>query len=140
LQQRTYTYRIDGYPLQITDQYGADRRYDLDEVGRVTTVHAAAWSESYAYSPLGDLTQATVPARESAETDPEQQDFEYSGTRLRRAGRTRYEHDAQGRIVRTIRRTLSGQTREWTYAWNADDQLIRATTPDGAIWVYAYDP
>ena len=139
LQQRSYVYRIDGYPLEITDQCGADRRYELDEVGRVTAVHAASWSESYAYGPLGGLSQATAPAQDGP-AELEQQDFEYAGTLLRRAGRTRYEHDAQGRVVRATRRTLSGQTREWTYAWNADDQLVRVTTPDGATWSYAYDP
>lgn len=139
LQQRAYVYRVDGYPLEISDQYGADRRFELDEVGRVTAVHAASWSESYAYGPLGDLSQATAPAQDGS-AELEQQDFEYAGTLLHRAGRTRYEHDAQGRVVRATRRTLSGQTREWTYAWNADDQLVRVTTPDGATWSYAYDP
>ena len=28
----------------------------------------------------------------------------------------------------------------WTYAWNAEDRLTLATTPDGATWAYAYDP
>lgn len=48
----------------------------------------------------------------------------------------------QGRVVRFLRRTLSGRTRETTYAWDAHDRLIRAVTPDGAIWqyTYMYDP
>jgi RHS repeat-associated protein len=59
---------------------------------------------------------------------------------VRRAGRVHYDYDAQGRVTRMTRRTLSGQTRTWSYAWDADDRLTGITTPDGATWQYTYDP
>ncbi|KUM85836.1 hypothetical protein AQI88_41490 [Streptomyces cellostaticus] len=38
------------------------------------------------------------------------------------------------------RRLLNGQTRTWTYTWNAEDRLTEVTDPDGTRWRYAYDP
>ncbi|HEU5333637.1 MAG TPA: DUF6531 domain-containing protein [Actinocrinis sp.] len=136
LNQRTYDYRPDGYPVAITDTQRGDRRYELDAVGRVTTVSGPSWDERYAYDRSGNLSEATWPEA----GDEAQGQRRYQGTLIGVAGRTTYEHDAQGRVVRTVRRTLSGQTRQWTYTWNADDQLVRATTPDGAVWEYGYDP
>jgi RHS repeat-associated protein len=133
VQQRTYTYRSDGFPVQVTDDLRGTRRYDLDPVGRVTAVHAATWTETYAYDGLGNVARATAP------DDPDGE-REHSGTLIRRAGRTTYEHDAQGRVIRTVHRTLSGQVRRWTYLWDADDRLTSVTTPDGVIWRYRYDP
>jgi RHS repeat-associated protein len=134
LQGRTYRYRPDGRPVEITDRLRGDRRYDIDPIGRVTAVHAPTWTERYAYDALGNLVQADAPGDEDARGGRE-----YIGTLVRRAGRTTHEHDAQGRVVRTVRRTLSGQTRQWTYAWDADDRLVQAATPHGT-WRYTYDP
>lgn len=144
VQQRTYTYRDDGYPLSIEDSLRGGRSFELDLVGRVTAVNAATWTERYAYDALGNLVDAHDSLGGGADTEVPHAEAdrgrEYEGTRLRRAGRTSYEFDAQGRIVRVVRRTLSGPARETTYVWDAHDRLIRATTPDGAIWQYTYDP
>jgi RHS repeat-associated protein len=134
LQQRTYTYRPDDYLVVLTDQLRGARRYELDPIGRVTSVQAATWSETYAYDALGNLAQATAPGDEECRGN-----LEHTGTLVRRAGRVSYEHDGQGRLVRTTRRTLSGQTKQWQYTWDADDRLTQVTTPD-ATWRYIYDP
>lgn len=145
--QRTYSYRDDGYPLVIEDSLRGGRAFELDPLGRVTAVSGASWMERYAYDALGNLVEARDPlasdgdaATAAVVVGDDEFGREYEGTRLRRAGRTRYEHDAQGRIIRVLRRTLSGQTRETTYAWDAHDRLVRVITPDGAIWQYSYDP
>src|SRR5205814_981192 len=59
---------------------------------------------------------------------------------LRSAGRRSYEYDTSGRLVRAIRRTLSGQRRIWAFRWNGLNRLAEVTTPDGQRWRYAYDP
>lgn len=135
LAQRTYTYRPDGYPTAITDTLRGDRRHDLDPAGRITAVEGGTWSERYAYDRAGDVVQGSWPGSDEA-----QGEREYQGTTIRRAGRVHYEYDAQGRVTRTTRRTLSGQTRTWTYAWDADDRLTGVTMPDGTVWQYTYDP
>ncbi|MBI0294269.1 type IV secretion protein Rhs, partial [Streptomyces sp. PRKS01-29] len=134
LQHRSYAYRPDGYLTEIRELTSGTRRFDLDPVGRVTAVHAHGWTETYAYDTTGNLTHATAPAHASPD------DREFTGTLIHRAGRTTYEHDAQGRLTRRTRKLLNGRTRTWTYTWNVEDRLTDATTPDGDHWHYTYDP
>ena len=50
------------------------------------------------------------------------------------------EHDTCGRVVRRRITRKGFRPQEWRFDWNAQDQLIRAHCPDGAVWTYAYDP
>jgi len=134
LQHRSYGYRADGNLTEIRELTSGTRRFDLDPVGRVTTVHAHGWTETYAYDTAGNLTHATAPDHGATG------DRSFTGTIIHRAGRTTYEHDSQGRLTRRTRKLLNGQTRTWTYTWNAEDRLTKATTPDGEEWTYTYDP
>ncbi|MFF1480325.1 DUF6531 domain-containing protein [Streptomyces sp. NPDC058301] len=134
LQQRTYAYRADGYLTEIRELTTGTRHFTLDPLGRVTGVQAHGWSEKYAYDTTGNQTHADAPHHPTAG------DRSYEGAVIRRAGRTTYEHDAAGRLIRKTRKLLNGQTRTWTYTWNAENRLIRATSPDGGEWTYAYDP
>jgi RHS repeat-associated protein len=141
LQHRTYARRQDGRITAIGDRVNGDRTIDLDRAGRVIAVNANGWNERYAYDPAGNITHAMPADR------PEQEDlgsavageYAYSGTLIRRAGRTLYDHDAQGRLTRRRDRTLSGQVREWAYTWDVDDRLVAVVTPDGQHWRYQYD-
>ncbi|MEU9628515.1 DUF6531 domain-containing protein [Streptomyces luteogriseus] len=135
-QTRSYAYRGDGHVTSITDRLGGIRSFDLDDSGRVTRVSAGTWTESYAYDELGNLTAAGHPALGGQDAQGLVQN---AGTRVTSVGRTAYEYDGQGRVVRMIRRTLSGLRRIWTYAWNADDRLTEAVTPDHGVWRYRYD-
>ncbi|GAA2715078.1 DUF6531 domain-containing protein [Streptomyces luteosporeus] len=134
LQHRSYAYRADGHIQEIRDLTSGTRRFDLTATGRVTGVRAHGWTETYAYDTAGNLTHVTAPAHEAPGR------HEVDGTLLRRAGRTTYEHDAQGRLVRKTRKLLNGRTRTWTYTWDAEDHLTEAVTPDGERWTYTYDP
>ncbi len=71
---------------------------DLDRAGRVTAVNAHGWSERYAYDPAGNIVRTTAsdPASQDTSLSAAVGDRDYTGTILRRAGRTTYEHDAQG--------------------------------------------
>ncbi len=136
LQHRAYAYREDGYLAEIRDLRSGTPRFDLDVTGRVTTVHAQTWTENYAYDTTGNLSHATT----SRPDHPADGEREHSGTLIRRAGRTSYEHDQQGRVVRTTRKLLNGQRPTWTYAWDTEDRLTLVTTPTGERWRYHYDP
>jgi RHS repeat-associated protein len=137
VQKRTYGYRADGMPNLVTDRLRGRREFELTASGRITRVTAETWSESYAYDPLGNITRARDTRAPDSTTAG---DRAYAGSLLRTAGRTAYEYDDQGRLVRRLVRTLSGQRREWRYTWDAEDQLVRADTPDHGSWAYAYDP
>ena len=135
LRERGYTYRQDGVLTAIREDAAGTRTYGVDTPGRVTAVQASGWSERYAYDGLGNITEAATSGADDTEGVRQ-----YAGTLVRRAGRTGYEYDQQGRLTRTIRKTLSGQTREWHYTWDANDRLTHVRIPGGALWHYRYDP
>jgi RHS repeat-associated protein len=137
LSERSWTYRQDGAPDSSTDTADGVRRFELDPFGRVTAVQATTWTESYAYDTAGNLTHAADTRSPDA---PAAGTRETTGTLLRRAGRTSYEYDAQGRLTGVLRRTLSGQRQTWTYTYDAQDRMIQAVVPGGETWRYRYDP
>ncbi|GGS24987.1 hypothetical protein GCM10010252_75110 [Streptomyces aureoverticillatus] len=138
IQHRAYAYRADGNLIGIDDQLNGARRFDLDAAGRVTAVHAANWTETYAYDEAGNQTEATWPASHPghAATGPRA----YTGTRITRAGTVRYEHDALGRVTLRQKPRVSRKPDTWRYAWDAEDRLTSTVTPDGTVWRYTYDP
>ncbi|WP_307856337.1 DUF6531 domain-containing protein [Catenulispora pinistramenti] len=127
---RSWTWRADGVPEEITDSLRGTRRIVSDASGRPTAVTAEGWNETYAYDAFGNVTsgpdsaEPTIAAR----------------TLIRQAGRTRYDYDAAGRLTSAVRRTLDGRQRVWTYTWDSQDRLIQADTPDQGTWRYSYDP
>ncbi|WP_050515479.1 DUF6531 domain-containing protein [Streptomyces rimosus] len=138
IQRRTYDYRSDGSLIGVDDFLHGPRRFDIDAAGRVAAVSAREWSETYAYDLAGNQVAATWPDRNPA---PEARGERiYTGTRLNRAGRVHYEHDAAGRT--TLRRItrLSRKPDVWRYTWDAEDRLVACSTPNGTIWHYTYDP
>ncbi|WP_311203330.1 DUF6531 domain-containing protein [Streptomyces gossypii] len=135
LQHRTYTYRPDSLLTEISELASGTRRFDLDPQGRITSVTAHGWTETYAYDSTGNLTRA-----QSTGGADDADDREHTGTLLHRSGRTHYTYDGQGRLLQASRKLLNGQTRTQHYTWNAHDQLTHATTPDGEQWHYTYDP
>ncbi|NYI03482.1 DUF6531 domain-containing protein [Allostreptomyces psammosilenae] len=142
LQRRRYQYRADGILTGIEDLLAGPRSLEVDLNGRVTAIQAHGWSERYAYDSAGRLVSADYPQAESPSGGGSTPAIErsYAGTLLRRAGRTSYVYDAQGRVIRRDRRTLSGRRDVWHYTWDADDRLREVTTPDGDTWRYSYDP
>ncbi|HVV22896.1 MAG TPA: RHS repeat-associated core domain-containing protein [Pseudonocardiaceae bacterium] len=134
---RTWTYRADGLPNSVTDDLEGTRRFDLDPLGRVTSVHAATWQERYEYDSSGNLT---FSADSRAAGSPVAGPRLTTGTLLRRAGRSHFDYDAQGRLVRTVRQTLSGRRQIWTYRYDSQDQLVDVVNPAGHRWRYRYDP
>ncbi|GAA2320625.1 DUF6531 domain-containing protein [Streptomyces kunmingensis] len=138
LQHRAYTYRADGNLTAIDDHLNGSRRFDLDPVGRVTAVRAANWTETYTYDAAGNQISASWPSDHPGQEATG--DRAYTGTRLDRAGRVRYEHDALGRIILRSKTRLSRKPDTWRYIWDAEDRLTQVTTPDGTLWRYTYDP
>ncbi|MFI1657312.1 putative T7SS-secreted protein [Streptomyces sp. NPDC020472] len=136
--RRTYAYRADGHLTSLDDALRGSFRYDLDAAGRITTVTAADWTETYAYDAAGAQTDASWPVEHAGHEATGIRAYE--GTTLTRAGSVRYEHDAAGRITLRRRTRLSRKADLWRYAWDAEDRLTAVTTPDGIHWRYRYDP
>ncbi|WP_416975123.1 putative T7SS-secreted protein [Streptomyces sp. 4F14] len=138
LQHRSYSYRADGNLTGIDDHLTGSRRFDLDVTGRVTAVHAANWTETYAYDTAGNQTRADWPVSHPGHEATGERT--YTGTRITRAGQVRYEHDALGRVTFRQKSRLSRKPDTWRYEWDAEDRLISVTTPAGTCWSYTYDP
>ncbi|WP_107097266.1 DUF6531 domain-containing protein, partial [Streptomyces sp. NBRC 110028] len=138
IQHRAYTYRADGNVTAMKDRLSGPSTFDLDAAGRVTTVRATGWTETYAYDEAGNQTQATWPTTGAAPdaTGPRT----YAGTRITRAGAVRYEHDDAGRLTLRQKTRLSKKPDTWHYTWDVEDRLTTVTTPDGTMWRYLYDP
>lgn len=137
---RRYTYRSDGLPLVIADSVTGTATYELDATGRVTAVNTEDRLERYAYDSVGNLVFSEPDATVGRHDTGVQGQMTYSGTLVRTAGASRYEHDSQGRVVRHTRALLSGGSRTWLFTWDAEDRLRTVTTPDGRRWRYLYDP
>jgi RHS repeat-associated protein len=130
--RRTFTYRSDGYPTRVDDPVSGPLDFDLDPLGRIREVTGNEWTEAYTRDASGTPVRTVVNGSRS--------DLSFEGTRLRRAGRTSYEYDGQGRVVARRSRLLSGGARTWSYRWDAEDRLTDVVTPDGRRWHYVYDP
>ncbi|MET7898959.1 DUF6531 domain-containing protein [Streptomyces mirabilis] len=137
IQHRAYTYRADGNVTAIDDHLAGTRRFDLDAVGRVTAVHSATWTETYAYDTAGNQAAAAWPSTHPGHEATGER--AYTGTRITRAGNVRYEHDALGRITMRQKTRLSGKPETWRYEWDAEDRLTSTVSPDGTRWRYTYD-
>lgn len=138
VRHRNYSYRADGHLTAVDDIAGGRQEYELDPAGRVTAVHAVGWSETYAYDQAGNQTFASWPTdHPGSETIGERT---YESNRITRAGAVRYEHDRLGRVTVRRKTRLSRQPDIWRYVWDAEDRLITASTPDGTLWRYLYDP
>ncbi|WP_369261209.1 DUF6531 domain-containing protein [Streptomyces sp. R35] len=134
--RRRFSYASGGHVSAIDELGTGIRRFQLDAVGRVTSVVGAQWQERYAYDTAGNVSSAAISGPGGLLAD----ERETVGTLVRRAGNSRYEHDRQGRVVRRIKRTLSGIRKMWTYAWSPEGRLAELVTPDGVHWRYSYDP
>ncbi|MFJ8671098.1 putative T7SS-secreted protein [Streptomyces sp. NPDC093589] len=138
LHHQTYTYRPDGNLSAIDDKLTGRRCFDLDRSGRVTGVHAAGWTESYAYDEAGNQAHATWPGGHASPSA--RGNRKYSGTRVTRAGAVRYEHDPLGRVTLCQKTRHSRKPDTWHYTWDAEDRLTYVVTPGGVAWRYLYDP
>jgi RHS repeat-associated protein len=133
-----YDYRPDGYPTRFVAEPEGERRIGLDPVGRVRTVDGEDRRERYTYDAAGNITQADWSSPDGAGEARGTRD--YAGTLIRRAGRVRYDHDPQGRVV--AKRSPDSGTGPglWRYTWDGDDRLVAVDTPDGGRWRYRHDP
>lgn len=131
LREDAYDYRPDGYltrhtALALSGPLHTD--YTLDSAGRITALDRGEGpGERYGYDGLGNITRAGEERRE------------FRGNLIVGDGRTRYHHDAAGRLVRKTVTRLSRKPDVWHYRYDAFDQLVEVVTPDGQRWRYSYD-
>ena len=57
-----------------------------------------------------------------------------------RGERIRYEYDTAGRVVARHIERNGFRPKTYGFTWDAFDQLVAVTCPDGSVWAYCYDP
>ncbi|MFI7272337.1 HYD1 signature containing ADP-ribosyltransferase family protein [Streptomyces sp. NPDC049879] len=137
--RRAYEHRADRLLTAVRDSRGGTASFTLDAAGRVTAVDGPEATEGYAYGTAGRLTSTARTAPPSGGGATDYRTVTLTGTRVERAGAVHYTYDAAGRVTRRRRKRLSGADETWAYAWDAEDRLTSATTPDGTVWRYLYD-
>lgn len=124
----------------VQDSLRGARRIVSDAAGRVTAVSARDWNENFAYDVFGNLATDGGGDPVLATAESGEPAVGAAGTLVRQVGRTHHDYDSAGRLIRTVRRTLDGRRKTWTYTWDSEDRLVEAVTPDHGSWRYSYDP
>jgi RHS repeat-associated protein len=131
--RRMYAYDKAGALISIDDARQGKVSYDYDAAEQlVRAIREKGPSEDFSYDRAGNLT------RISSQGEEEVLEYE-SGNRVVRHGTIKYDYDANGRVIKKIEDCDGADPRKWTFSWNANDELRSITTPDGAVWNYAYD-
>jgi RHS repeat-associated protein len=131
--RRSYEHAPNGTVLRIRDGRRGISQYAYDPEQQIlSAARAGEVTEVFQYDPAGNLTEIGSPdGRVTLRYAP--------GGRLEEYDGTRYEYDAEGRLVKKIERILSGKDAEWTFTWDALNQLRSVRRPDGEEWSYQYD-
>jgi RHS repeat-associated protein len=137
LMHRGYLRNASGLVTRITDELSGVAQFSYDPAERLLQVlRDRGPIERFQYDIAGSLKRTVTDNLGEVEDEV----LSYGqGSRLTRIGRTRYEHDNQGRLVRKFEDTDSMQPNTWSYGWDALDQLVTVTRPDGETWNYKYD-
>ncbi|MBI5744915.1 MAG: RHS repeat protein [Elusimicrobia bacterium] len=130
----------------------AEANYAYDNAGNRTSMTDTAGQHSYGYDDLHRLTSANHPTASALDVKNEVFNYDGVGNRLNDAVRSNYTYDAANRLNEDSLYTYTydqngnrnGQTEKatnahTTYIYNADNQLIGATMPDGTVATYKYD-
>ena len=116
--QGALTYGADGRAATLADALGHTVQYDRDAAGRVLQTHwADGGADGYTFEPFGDLATLTTPAGSSHG----------------------FEHDVLGQLEAYVGPDAGPNTRRTTYRYDADHELTKVTTPDGASVATSYD-
>jgi RHS repeat-associated protein len=137
LVQRGYSRDASGLVQAIDDRNSGKTSYAYDPGERLLQVlRERGPSERFEYDATGNITRAVTERQGEVEDAA----FEYGlGNRLLRKGASRYEYDAQGRLICKIEDSDTPAPKTWRYKWDAMDQLLSVARPDGDVWRYGYD-
>ena len=147
------TYDVGGRLTSLVHQRGnaelARFDYTYDGRGQRLTMTEAAGLHTFSYDALGRLTGATHPQVQNPDEffsyDPIgnrlsshlSASYSYSVTnRLLTDADFDYDYDANGNMIRKTRRATGEQT---TFTYNAGNQLVGITLPNGTAISYFYD-
>jgi RHS repeat-associated protein len=135
--QREYRFDPRALLREINDLQFGIVRYDYDPMERIARISGDQFEESLLYDKAGNVEQTEW--QEGSRSDVTHRVLG-KGNRLLRAGEVTYDYDGNGRLAKKQEApSPDAAARVWHYRWNALNQLVGLTTPDGAEWRYSYD-
>ncbi|MBI5744913.1 MAG: hypothetical protein HY952_10240 [Elusimicrobia bacterium] len=156
--EANYTYDNASQLTGITHKRTADNtiiaqaNYQYDTAGNRTSMTDTAGTHSYGYDDLHRLTSASHPTASALDVKNEIFNYDGVGNRLNDAVRSNYTYDAANRLnsdslydyTYDQNGNRNGETDKATnahtaYSYNAKDQFVSATMPDGTAATYKYD-
>ncbi|MEJ8845041.1 RHS repeat-associated core domain-containing protein [Variovorax rhizosphaerae] len=136
LVHRRYLYDPAGQLRALDDARWGRTDYVYDPAERlIQTLKSRGGSESFEYDSTGNITHMRAAGAHAVD----EARLYAQGDQLIEQGDTRFEYDAEGRLIRKTEHSQSEEPRLWTYQWNALDRLKSLTDPDGQTWRYGYD-
>jgi len=137
-----YTYDLDGLRTRVTREDGDYVEYGYDGLSRLTDEHCknaqgqTQWRRQYQYDKVGNRTQLMKTDGATSRTYY----YWYNGLGQLETMRwnvngpewyCRYTYDANGNLTgRTIDIEETLIQEEWTYAWDAQDRLVKVEKDD----------
>ncbi|CAM5372476.1 hypothetical protein MAUB1S_06378 [Mycolicibacterium aubagnense] len=149
--RRLYEYDRAFAPVRIDDALWGETKLSYDENGQVASSLHKAGEERFAYDPARNVAGASSgPSRAGTGG------VSYRGMPLEewkstpggvvqiargpKGERVRLTHDACGRLIERLVERDGFRPRKWRYGWDTHDRLVSCLDPDGAEWLYRYDP
>lgn len=137
LAHRTYQWDRAHRAISVNDRINGEKRFDYDQRGQVVGVTKTDRRgenpvlSRFGYDPNQNLTDiATGMAHEKVVQE---------AGRVRQRGKVHYRYDNAGRVIEKRIEEPGFRPKVWRMGWNAQGQLSRLETPEGAVWRYVYD-
>ncbi|WP_257162121.1 DUF6531 domain-containing protein [Corynebacterium cystitidis] len=133
---RQFGWRADDVLTSVTSE-DSSKSFDVDPLGRLTASRTTEGDhEQFSYSSAGVLRSATDTTRSDFDAD-----YGFVGTVPVRVGRTTYEYDEVGRVIRTITKRVSKRPLVKEFYYTAGTQPIGFSSSDepDVGWRYIYD-
>jgi RHS repeat-associated protein len=135
--RRNYSYDRNSSLTSIVDGRWGRVDYVYDPAERLLqAILEQGPSEAFAYDATGNITRMQAQEKEGG---TEETLVYGTGNRLLQKGRTRYEYNPEGHLIRRIDDFDNNGTIVWLYEWDALDRLKSIKRPDGELWNYKYD-
>lgn len=137
----TFTYDLNGNQTSVTDPFGLTTSYTYDEVNRPETITVGGKTFQYEYYGDGMIKKLIYP--NGLITDYIYDNINRLHTLVNKNGGTVlsqyvYVYDNNGNIL-NIEEIVEGDTKNYSYEYDALNRLVKINRPGGEVVNYQYD-
>ncbi|MEZ6077283.1 MAG: DUF6531 domain-containing protein [Pirellulaceae bacterium] len=134
--ERYFTYDKGGLLVANLDSRWGATEYVYDPAARLVGSYSANnHREEFTYDECNNLS--TIYQQNG--TSKTREHFYDTGNRLLKSEDTKFDYDADGRLIRKVERASGAEPTVWQYKWDAKGQLRELISPNGERCTYNYD-